>query len=70
VKRAESCFIESERELTRLDNYEPHQTSLPLVNRSSCALHEGRYEEAEKMLNEALNARIAKFGKDDQESFM
>jgi hypothetical protein len=56
--------------MARLENYESHKTSLPQVNRSSCALHEGRYEEAEKMLNEALNARIAKFGKDDQESFM
>jgi hypothetical protein len=67
---AEKCFHESEREMLRLENYEPHKTSLPLVNRSFCALHDGRYEEAEETLNEALNARIDKFGKDDQESFM
>jgi len=56
--------------MERLDDYEPHKISLPLINRAACAVLDKRYAEAEMLLNQALQARIGKFGQNDTESFM
>jgi hypothetical protein len=69
-KIAEECFKRSEEEMERLDDYEPHKISLPLINRAACAVLDKRYAEAEMLLNQALQARIGKFGQNDTESFM
>lgn len=54
----------------RLDDFEPHKVSLPLVNRAACALQAGRDQEAEALLNRGLTDRVARFGQNDNESFM
>ena len=56
--------------MKRLADYEAYKISLPLVNRSACALMDGRSDEAEQLLLRGLADREAKFGLNDTESFM
>ena len=53
-----------------MEDFERYKLSLPLVNRAHCYLASGRFTEAEKTLLEGLADRVAKFGANDEESFM
>jgi hypothetical protein len=68
--KGEECFRRCILEMERLDDYENFKISLPLVNWGSICWLTGRYDEAEERLLEGLADRIAKFGKNDRESFM
>ena len=68
--KGEECFRRSIYEMERLEEYEKFKISLPLVNWASVCWLTGRYKEAEEKLLEGLADRMAKFGKNDCESYM
>jgi hypothetical protein len=56
--------------MQRLNDYENYKISLPLINWASCLVMDARHDEAEEMLLGGLAGRVARFGENDQESFM
>jgi tetratricopeptide (TPR) repeat protein len=66
----QECFQRAADEMRRLENFEEWRISLPLVNLGYCYYFNRDFDRAESILNKGLADRVAKFGENDQESFM
>ena len=68
-ERAAENFIKSMNTMKKVDNYDETMLSWPEPNLGLIYWIQGRYEEAEIVLNEILEIQATAYGVDDTESF-
>lgn len=68
--KGQECFQRAADEMRRLEDFEEWKISLPQVNLAYCYYFDKRFADAEDILLKGLAERVAKFGENDQESFI
>lgn len=68
--KARECFLESIRLTKSKSDYDPTDISFPMVNLGLAHWMTGKLDEALAVLEEGLQHREDKFGKDDKVSFV